>query len=179
MIDTITSPEPTAPTVQSSEQAVTTAPTPVPEPISTTQAPGIGPVQPVQTTESAAAPESLSDKYAHLSEEFRKLTQKQYESDLEPEEVKRKRELTDMAEYGLFIKGQREGLLAEREKLYQNHRNVVAQELANPEELLEEYRSLNRKSLGSEGLRPEEVERWMHLRLLANSGAFQNLEKAA
>lgn len=149
------------------------------------------PAQPVQTTvpnsgigesvkspEATVSSESLSDKYARLAEEFRKLTQKQYEEGLNPDEMKRKRELTDMAEYGLFIRGQRESLLADREKLYLNHRNLVSQELSDPKALAEEYRNLNRKALSSEGLKPEEIERLMHLRMLANNGSFQDLEKS-
>ena len=133
----------------------------------------------VQSPDVPPTGESLSDRYSRLAGEFRTLTRKQYEIGLDPDEIKRKRELNDMAEYGLFFNGQIESLLVAREKIYLAHRSVVSQELANPEQLAEEYRNLNKKSLSSEGLKPEDLERWMHLRMLANSGAFQNLDKAA
>jgi len=149
MTDIITSPEPAvAPTIQNSD--------------------------PVGTEEKV----SLGIKYGVLAEEFSILGQRQIDGNLNPDEMKRKRDLDEMASYGLFIKGQNENLLAEREKIYDAHCKVDLQEGSNPEFLSEEFRQLGKKWI-EDGLRPAELERYMHLQTLSKRGVFEQQLKAA
>lgn len=135
---------------------------------------GMASSSPSQSQESSQTPseENLREKYARLAEEFRSLGQKQINGTLNPDEMKRKRELDEMAAYGLFVPNQAESQLKAKDEIFRKHAEAATKEFSNLGELAEELRSL-RKKLYASALGPEEFARVKYLEMLERAGKFQ------
>ena len=138
-----------------------------------------------QTTESSRTAEpmsaqedlSLRGTYAGRAARYRELGQKQLDGTLNPEEIREREDLGQMAGFGLFAADLSEDQLRAKDAVYQASIEAEAKELTDPQASAARYRELGTKLYDS-GLTPEELAEYNRLKAYADRGKFE-LSQAA